>query len=158
MWHGQQLPITFHLVPTPAPTSTPRYVGTPISAVSLLAGPDLRITQNSSGIMVFHSGILEYSNIPLVEFQWNIGIFQESGSSCAGAPTTVPVPTPPFLMRVVCVCYSFSLFFELEISEAQRAHAHSAPARTAAPGTPLSRMPLSRRVCVCYIFFRAEDF
>ena len=44
MWHGQQLPITFHLVSTLAKTSYPRYVGTPISAVSLLAGPDLRIT------------------------------------------------------------------------------------------------------------------
>ena len=73
---------------------------------------------------------------------------------------TVPVPTPPFLMRVVCVCYSFSLFFELEISEAQRAHAHSAPARTAAPGTPLSRMPLSRRVCVLHFFLelKISDF
>ena len=110
--------------------------------------------------MVFHSGILEYSNIPLVEFQWNIGIFQESGSSCAGAPTTVPVPTPPiFDARRVCVLL-FSSFLELEISEAQRAHAHSAPARTAAPGTPLSRMPLSRRVCVCYIFLelKISDF
>ena len=51
MWLGQQLPITFHLVPTPAPTSTPRYVGTPISAVSQLAGPDLRITQALTGFL-----------------------------------------------------------------------------------------------------------
>ena len=69
-------------------------------------------------------------------------------------------PTPHFYSCRVCVLLSLS-FLELEISEAQRAHAHSAPARTAAPGTPLSRKPLSRRVCVCYIFFlelKISDF
>ena len=44
MCDGAQCPITFHLVSTPAKTSYPRYVGAPISTVSLLAGPDLKIT------------------------------------------------------------------------------------------------------------------
>ena len=49
MCDGCQAPITFHLVSTPAKSSHPRYVGTPILAVSLLGGPDLRITLEGDG-------------------------------------------------------------------------------------------------------------
>ena len=106
MWHGQQLPITFHLVPTPAPTSTPRYVGTPISAVSQLAGPDLRITPGNyllrpsrlsrQPILSFNTagtwGLVAFDAFDAID----ASLFSASTRCC----TRVVTPNPSFIFPV----------------------------------------------------------